>query len=100
MLAGSRRIACSHSELLTLLDAPFLLTSLTPSGLAMGAVVPGCGTMLEVVAEVVAPPLLLLPPDGGGGRPGGGVPVLPGPQDSIIVGEPHVNGLNISYKFH
>lgn len=63
----------------------------------MGAVVPGCGMILGV-ADVVAPPLLLLPPDGGG-RPGGGVPVLPGPQDSIIVGEPHVNGLNTSHKF-
>lgn len=83
-----------HSELLTLLNTLFLLTSLTPSGLAIGAVVPGCGMMFGVVADVVAPPLLLLPPDGGGGRPGGGVPVLPGPQDSIIVGEPHVNGLN------
>lgn len=78
------------------LDALFLLTSLTPSGLAMGAVVPGCGMALEVV---VAPPLLLLPPDGGGSRPGRGVPVLPGPQDSIIVGEPHVSGLNTSHKF-
>lgn len=50
---------------------------------------------LGMVADVVAPPLLLLPADGGGGRPGGGVPVLPGPQDSIIVGEPHVNGLKV-----
>ena len=63
----------------------------------MGAVVPGCGMMLGVIADV-APPLLLLLPDGGG-SPGGGVPVLPGPQDSIIVGEPHVNGLNTSHKF-
>lgn len=53
---------------------------------------PGCGMTLGMVADV-APPLLLPPADGGGGRPGGGVPVLPGPQDSIIVGEPHVNGL-------
>lgn len=75
----------------------FLLTSLTPSGLAMGAVVPGCGMTLGMVADVVAPPLLLLPADGGGGKPGGGVPVLPGPQDSIIVGEPHVNGLKVVY---
>lgn len=59
----------------------------------MGAVVPGCGTTFGVIADVVAPPLLLL---GGGGRPGGGVPVLPGPHDSIIVGEPHVNGLKKS----
>lgn len=59
----------------------------------MGAVVPGCATV--GVADVVAAPLLLLPTGGGGGRPGGGVPVLPGPQDSIIVGEPHVNGLRI-----
>jgi len=81
-----------------LLDALFLLTSLTPSGLAMGAVVPGCGMMLGVITDV-APPLLLLPPDGGGDSPGGGVPVLPGLQDSIIVGEPHVNGLNTSHKF-
>lgn len=58
----------------------------------MGAVVPGWGTMLGI-ADVVATPLLLLLPIGGGGRPGGGVPVLPGPQDSIMVGEPHVNGL-------
>lgn len=57
---------------------------------------PGCGMILGVVADVVAPPLLLLPLNGGGSRPGGGVPVLPGPQDSIIVGEPHVNGLNTS----
>lgn len=67
----------------------FLLTSLTPSGLAIGAVVLGCATF--AVAADVAPPLLL--PVGGGGRAGGGVPVLPGPQDSIIVGEPHVSGL-------
>ena len=49
----------------------------------------GCATV--AVAADVAPPLLL--PAGGGGRAGGGVPVLPGPQDSIIVGEPHVSGL-------
>lgn len=55
----------------------------------MGAVVLGCTTF--AVAVDVAPPLLL--PAGGTGRVGGGVPVLPGPQDSIIVGEPHVNGL-------
>lgn len=61
----------------------------------MGAVVPGCGMTLGMVVDVVAPPLLLLPAEGGGGRPGGGVPVLPGPQDSIIVGEPHVNGLKV-----
>jgi len=54
--------------------------------------VPGCGMTLGVIADDVAPPLLPLT-DGGGGRPGGGVPVLPGPHDSIIVGEPHVNGL-------
>lgn len=59
----------------------------------MGAVVPGCGMTPGIIVDVVAPPLLLLPVNGGGGRPGGGVPVLPGPQDSIIVGEPHVNGL-------
>lgn len=58
----------------------------------MGAVVPGCAT-LGVIADIVAAALLLFPIDGGGGRPGGGVPILPGPQDSIIVGEPHVNGL-------
>lgn len=67
----------------------FLLTSLTPSGLAIGAAVLGCATF--AVAADVAPPLLL--PAGGGGSAGGGVPVLPGPQDSIIVGEPHVSGL-------
>ena len=66
-----------------------LLTSLTPSGLAIGAVVLGCATF--AVAADVAPPLLL--PAGGGGSAGGGVPVLPEPQDSIIVGEPHVSGL-------
>lgn len=92
------RVRIANCSLQLLLDALFLLTSLTPSGLAMGAV-PGCGMMLGVITDIVAPPLLLLPPDGGGGSPGGGVPVLPGPQDSIIVGEPHVNGLNISHKF-
>jgi len=60
----------------------------------MGAVVPGWDTMFGVV-DVVATPLLLLPADCGGSRPGGGVPVLPGPQDSIMVGEPHVNGLKM-----
>jgi hypothetical protein len=60
----------------------------------MGAVVPGWDTMFGV-ADVVATPLLLLPADCGGSRPGGGVPVLPGPQDSIMVGEPHVNGLKM-----
>lgn len=78
----------------TFLKIFFLLTSLTPSGLAIGAVVLGCATF--AVAADVAPPLLL--PAGGGGRAGGGVPVLPGPQDSIIVGEPHVSGLqNIEF---
>lgn len=51
--------------------------------------------MLGLIADVVATPLLLLPTGAGGGRLGGGVPVLPVPQDSIIVGEPHVNGLQI-----
>lgn len=53
---------------------------------------PGCATF-GMVADVVATPSLPLPTGGGGGRLGGGVPVLPVPHDSIIVGEPHVNGL-------
>lgn len=84
-------------KLKIVLSLVFPLTSLTPSGLAIGAVVLGCATV--AVAADVAPPLL--PPGGGGGRAGGGVPVLPGPQDSIIVGEPHVSGLeNTDESFH
>lgn len=86
---SSKKLRVSFLFFATIPKDFFLLTSLTPSGLAIGAVVLGCATF--AVAADVAPPLLL--PVGGGGRAGGGVPVLPGPQDSIIVGEPHVSGL-------
>lgn len=65
-----------------------LLTSLTPSGLAMGAIVPGMGRL-----GVAPEPLPIVPTMCGAVNERGGVPIRPGPHDSIIVGEPHVKGL-------